>query len=47
MRRTISILAASGVLATGLGLGLAAQQKPAAAQAAAAPSKVTVYKSPT
>jgi hypothetical protein len=47
MRRTLSIFAASGVLATGLGLGLAAQQKPAATPAAGAQPKVSVYKSPT
>jgi hypothetical protein len=43
MRRTLSIVAASGVLAAGLGLSLAAQQKPAAG----AQPKVSVYKSPT
>jgi hypothetical protein len=45
MKRTIGVLAASGVLAAGVGLGVAAQQKPAAT--ASAQPKVTVYKSPT
>jgi hypothetical protein len=44
MKRTIGVLAASGVLAAGIGLGVAAQQKPAPA---GAQPKVTVYKSPT
>jgi hypothetical protein len=45
MRRTIGVLAASAVLAAGLGLGVAAQQKPAAP--AGPQPKITVYKSPT
>lgn len=40
------MIAAAGVVVAGLGLGVAAQQKPAAPGAAAQP-KVTVYKSPT
>jgi hypothetical protein len=47
MKRTIGVLAASGVLAAGVGLGVAAQQKPAAPSASGTPAKVTVYKSPT
>jgi hypothetical protein len=43
MRRTLPILAASGVFAAGLGLTLAAQQKPAPA----AKPKVSVYKTAT
>ena len=45
MKRTIGVLAASGVLAAGVGLGIAAEQKPVAP--AGAQPKVTVYKSPT
>ena len=44
-KRAIGVLAACGVLAAGVGLGVAAQQKPAAP--AGAQAKVTVYKSPT
>ena len=44
MRRTVVALTASGMVLAGLGLGLAAQQKPAAP---AGTQKVTVYKSPT
>ena len=44
MKRTIGVLAASAVLAAGVGLGVAAQQKPTPS---GAQPKVTVYKSPT
>jgi hypothetical protein len=48
MRRTCSVLALTGVLVVPIGLGLAAQQKPAAPAAAAdAKPSVMVYKSPT
>lgn len=43
MRRTLSIIAAAGVLAAGLGLSLAAQP----ASSPGAKPKVNVYKSPT
>lgn len=43
MRRTLSIIAAAGVLAAGLGLSLAAQS----ASSPGAKPKVNVYKSPT
>jgi hypothetical protein len=47
MRRAYTVLALAGVLVAGLGLGLAAQQKPAAPAAAGAKPSVMVYKSPT
>lgn len=44
MRTSVTVTALAGLIAASVGLGLAAQQKPAAT--AAKPS-VTVYKSPT
>jgi hypothetical protein len=45
MRRTLTCIMSACVLVAGLGLGLAAQQKPA--PAAAGKPTVSVFKSPT